>query len=648
MAVSALDDEVHRVVSAAVDGAFYRSAYRELDRPGFDPVRHYLTQGWREGRDPAPWFSVRAYLTLNPDIADAGLEPLHHYLTQGRREGREVSPSDQAEVYLADRARRGEPAVWSFEPRLPAARAPVAEGPRAPEPVTEADRRLARSEFDPAFYLTSNPDIAEAGADPLEHFLTTGWLEGRDPNARFSVRDYLETYPDIVQAGVNPFVHYLRAGRAEGRAPRSQLGFRYHILAHQRPVAERVAAAQSQSADLEADAPARLAEAFAGSRTGLADLHLTFSHDDYTASLGGLQLCIRREAARIEALGRDHLHLFPARHWPILRTDEGSPLGVVLNDRLVGVFKAAAVAKALAGAAKPGDRSLAIHSLLGHSVSEVAAIARAAGVGSGFFWLHDFASLCAGYHLMRNDVQDCAAPPPDSAACGICAYQPWRARHLAEHERLFREIALTVVSPSQPTLDLWRASWRFAEAGQVVLPHARLVERGLAPRPAAGPLRVAFLGFPAPHKGWPVFRDLSLRFAEDPRYSFVHLGDRPTADSAADFHAVSVTGLDGSAMQQAAEALEVDVALIWPLCRETFSFTAYEAIAAGAALLTNPDSGNVCAVAQDGHGLVLPDEAALFSAFEDGRVLDLARARRAPMLYDLAFSGMTADLLASS
>ena len=46
------------------------------------------------------------------------------------------------------------------------------------------------------------------------------------------------------------------------------------------------------------------------------------------------------------------------------------------------------------------------------------------------------------------------------------------------------------------------------------------------------------------------------------------------------------------AMQDAAEALELDAALIWPLCRETFSFTAYEAAAAGAAVITGPDSGN--------------------------------------------------------
>ena len=98
-------------------------------------------------------------------------------------------------------------------------------------------------------------------------------------------------------------------------------------------------------------------------------------------------------------------------------------------------------------------------------------------------------------------------------------------------------------------------------------------------------------------------------------------------------------------MRDALEAHAIDVALVWPLCRETFSFTAYEAAAAGAAVLTHPDSGNIAAfVADTGHGQVLPDEAALMALFETGDALTLARAARAPQLYDLDFGALTAEL----
>ena len=64
MAVRAASDQVYLVLSTAVDAAFYRAAYGEA---AADPVTDYIDAGWREGRDPAPWFSTADYLAANPD-----------------------------------------------------------------------------------------------------------------------------------------------------------------------------------------------------------------------------------------------------------------------------------------------------------------------------------------------------------------------------------------------------------------------------------------------------------------------------------------------------------------------------------------------------------------------------------------------------
>lgn len=649
MAVVARVDEVHRVISTAVDGAFYRAVNPDLADSGLDPIRHYVLSGWREGRDPAPWFSTRAYVEANPEVVKAGWNPLHHYLTLGRREGREVVRSALADDYLLRRARRGQEPAWDFESL-------TADGQGADAVAEEAAQRyrervLAATEFDAAFYLDTSPDVAKTGVDPLDHFMASGWREGRDPNANFSVKDYLESYPDIAEADINPFVHFLSAGRAEGRTGRTELGFRYEIIKRLVPIDTKVKAVARASARVKLATAASLAKALAGARTGLSDLHVTFSHDDYTTNTGGVQLCLQREGARIAALGRDHLHLFPAKPWPVVRT-RGEPghLGVLLNGEAAGVFAPKTIAGVLGKAAravKAGRRSFAIHSLLGHSAGETADILAAAGLSAGYFWLHDFASLCAGYHLLRNDVEDCSSPPPESPACGICVYGPWRARHVAEHQRLFERLSLTVVSPARTTLDLWKASSAYPTAGETVLPHARLVERGPAPAtPADRPLTIAYAGMPAAHKGWEIFRDLVARHAGDPRYRFIHLGGRTPRGLPVEFHKVTVTEDRPRAMQEAIERHEVDAVLIWPLCRETFSFTAYEAVAGGAAVIAGPDSGNVAAfVEETGHGLVLTDEDALAAALEGGGLAELARARRKPQLYDLAFSALTVDLL---
>lgn len=74
--------------------------------------------------------------------------------------------------------------------------------------------------FDPAYYLLHYADVRQADVDPLWHFVTHGWKEGRNPSAEFDTAHYLRKNPDVKQAGVNPLVHYLRFGQEEGRSPR--------------------------------------------------------------------------------------------------------------------------------------------------------------------------------------------------------------------------------------------------------------------------------------------------------------------------------------------------------------------------------------------------------------------------------------------
>ena len=510
-----------------------------------------------------------------------------------------------------------------------------------------SDTAIAARAFDRAYYLRTYADVAEVGCDPLEHFMEFGWREGRDPTSEFSVASYLAVFPQVAASGANPFVHYLTHGRPKAAPPESPLGFRFEVIEQLETVDARMA--RDRSVAVEVGTESDLAAALAQSRGGLAGLHVTFSHDDYSTNLGGLQLTIGREAARLAELGRDHLHLYSARPWGRVRTaDEPEALGVIWNGEAEGAFMTETIVRVLGKVAtgNPSGRSFAIHSLLGHAPDEVADILTAVGLRQGVFWLHDFASLCAGFHLLRNEVEDCAAPPPDSPACGVCIHGPWRPRHIQAHARLFERLSLTVAAPSQVTLDLWRASTDLPAAGTIVLPHARLALKGAARLPSLKrPFRFAYAGLPVAHKGWPAFCALAARFINDPRYEFIHLGARRDPSMPFRFETVVGGPTNPTAMKDALLAAEADAVLVWPLCRETFSFVAYEAVAAGCAVVTGPGSGNVAAfVSETGHGQVLSGEAALAEAFASGAILQLARARRRPMLYDLIYSALTLDL----
>lgn len=70
--------------------------------------------------------------------------------------------------------------------------------------------------FDAAWYLDAYPDVGACGIDAVEHFMTHGYLEGRNPNGYFSVSEYIAANPDIPLT-INPFLHFIMHGAAEGR-----------------------------------------------------------------------------------------------------------------------------------------------------------------------------------------------------------------------------------------------------------------------------------------------------------------------------------------------------------------------------------------------------------------------------------------------
>ena len=649
MASRASPEEVYNVVAGAFDVDFYLNIYEDVAQAGLDPIRHFLDEGSREGRDPAPWFSTKAYQNdvqqADPDIA------FYHYLTQGWRSGISPQPSTFGASYLWIAADMGRIAPGPRGQTVVGTGGAPADRPMSPAAGHDpwaVDPKVLEDAFDIEFYLASYPDIEVAGVNPLDHFLTEGWREGRSPNREFSVPDYLEFNPDVAALGINPFLHYLVAGKSEGRLGVHDLGFRHRMLAQMKTVPERQAHALKMMSKIIPDGPSGLAT-LAGCG---GDLHITFSHDDFTANIGGLQLCLQREAAGIKRQGIDHLHLFPVSPWPTLRPESVPGLiGVLWNGQRLGTFKSAQLVDVLkqggASSKEASRRTFAIHSLLGHSATEVLDILAAAGIQKGHLWLHDFTSVCAGFHLMRNDVADCGAPPPDSPACGICVYGHHRSAHVEAHDRLFDALDITVVAPSVSAYETWRAaSTAPQDTAHLVHPHATL--RPTQPSTATvkkAPLKVAYLGMTALHKGWAAFEDLAEAFAEDNRYAFLHLGSKKAA-SKIPFREVSVTAQGPDAMRNALLEESVDIVVLWSLCRETFSLAAHEAAAAGAFILTHADSGNIAAFAQvGGFGRVLNSEADLAVLFRTGQVADYARRRRNPMLYDLTFSETTADLL---
>ena len=200
------------------DPGYYRSHYPDVADAGVDPLSHYLVDGVKEGRDPNPYFDTSYYLEENPDVAATGVNPLLHYLVDGFKEGRDPGPGFSTRIYLEQNP---DVATQGVNPLSHFLKRGKREGRAVPlDPNCTLVRHLAGSGlFDTTFYLAENPDVADAGAEPILHYLLDGAAEGRNPNPLFDTNFYVQQNPDVAASGVNPLLHYLDRGFQEGREP---------------------------------------------------------------------------------------------------------------------------------------------------------------------------------------------------------------------------------------------------------------------------------------------------------------------------------------------------------------------------------------------------------------------------------------------
>ena len=206
-----LDDVLHHF-----DAQFYRDSYGEASGDDRALARHYLTEGWRAGRDPSPDFSTEFYIRVNADVARAGMNPLVHFVRFGKRENRATAPSKLVTGSAPADTEGGLPAGdprHDIRPAPRGRRLSLGSMFRRRHP----DAEKIASWFDTDYYRSCFPK-GTAPDDPVSHYLRVGWKQGRDPTPWFSTRHYLAVHEDVAATGMNPFVHYCLTGSREHRA----------------------------------------------------------------------------------------------------------------------------------------------------------------------------------------------------------------------------------------------------------------------------------------------------------------------------------------------------------------------------------------------------------------------------------------------
>jgi glycosyltransferase involved in cell wall biosynthesis len=174
--------------SGLFDEAWYRTRYDIRD--DIDALNEWCELGWKIGRQPNLCFQPDWYIAQNSDLVSHGVSALLHYIQRGEAEGRNPSPLFDLPWYRQNYAPPEGELCLAHYLRL---RSSGTVNPLA--------------DFDAAFYLATNADVAEAGSDPYGHFLDWGFKEDRDPSSDFNTAFYRRRYLRD-QPNVNPLLHY--------------------------------------------------------------------------------------------------------------------------------------------------------------------------------------------------------------------------------------------------------------------------------------------------------------------------------------------------------------------------------------------------------------------------------------------------------
>ena len=193
--------------------------------PALDPFAWPVERGEVEAAVAAA-LDEDFYRRTHPELPPEA-DVVRHYLTIGHEAGWRPTPDFDTAWYLSrnpDVAEAGLNAFYHWlrwgrvEGRAPNAAA-VEEAAR---PVNAAERLIA-PHVDGAFYRGQSEAVARTPVNPAKHYLHFGWHAGLDPSPAFSTRFYRAS-PYETDAHENPLHHFLRVGRDRGRLPRPLLG----------------------------------------------------------------------------------------------------------------------------------------------------------------------------------------------------------------------------------------------------------------------------------------------------------------------------------------------------------------------------------------------------------------------------------------
>lgn len=380
---------------------------------------------------------------------------------------------------------------------------------------------------------------------------------------------------------------------------------------------------------------------------------LALCHSDYRTGVAGVQKLLQQEQQLLAAKRISYLEIHPAPKQPLhWRRSRDFVFGLYVDSVYVGGFVVEQLCQIFNELARLGVELSAVHvhHLMGFDLEAVRELLGGI-IAPKTFFIHDFYSICRQPNLLQNDNEFCGGPAVGSPTCQKCSYGAGRNKHFAAFTGFWDAWKPTFVAPSKTACDIWSKSFPDQAGKVMIIPHQipQYSTAALARQPGTDRLRIAYVGYQHANKGWEEWKRLTSLLSRD-HYELLVLGSCTEFLPGVRYIPVSFVKSGDNAMVKALREEGIDIAFLWSLVPETYSFTLYESMAAGCFILTNPASGNIAAqVSQSGCGIVASQLRDVLDLLRDSTGLRarLDESRRKNPPFDLVPNPERTNSLAS-
>ncbi len=235
------------------------------------------------------------------------------------------------------------------------------------------------------------------------------------------------------------------------------------------------------------------------------------------------------------------------------------------------------------------------------------------------FYVHDYYTCCLQTNLLKNDDSFCGNARLYDSKCSDCIYYAESLKMVERIKWFFGTFGkVTVIAPSETAAKLWEDAFPMYANNIMIEGHFRVCDgdkQGGREISTNGKLNVAFVGDGIHAKGADLWYNAVEGLSEEIRdkYNFYHMGSHGPSDKGV-FCVPIENALHGNDhMTQQLIQKQIDIAVLFSIAPETYSFTYFEALKARCFVITNRFSGNIAKmVAKNRNGIVIdPDTDSL-------------------------------------